>query len=261
MEIFNRILGIDKLKQESDLRKADMRKFWPGFTEFRRIHSGFEPKAAAKISDSYFDLMGRRLNPFEIMKATEALMLAAYGTELTRKLYPSVTKKREAPSFVITNNKSTFSHVHRFGLFNRISDTWISVGVMSLVVPENWYSSHLRPWRKNEQMTVSKYLYDWAIIEKVLTGCEEYAHELYIRSKSPKYIKENRQRDEEIQKSVEEKRTIGHDYVSDLIYHTKDVEFRGLLWQGKLINTHFPAWSGPTNEFIKKVVELRKQSK
>lgn len=226
---------------EKDLRAMDVKKFWVGFQKFRYSESKLESTTRRLVLDScngYYS--GQVETPIE------AIMLFLYGANLSKNEHPFLTKEIKIPRIEIKRG-----YVTNFGSryssdpgTMEVSDVWFKIGI-DYIVSTHWGSSfQVDPWIKEHTQSVSRNLPDWAIVDTVIAGAEEFAHISFYKLK-------NRDR---FRKAVETKSGTSK---SEVVYHAGDIERRGLIWQKEVLNKHFPHWTQPTRELIEKVSKLR----
>lgn len=252
MEI-NSLLGIEETKRQMELRTADLRKFWAGFQTYQKDNLRQAQVASGFIIDVSRKKYGKNLNVFNVLKASETLMLFIYSVHLAKALQPSITKNIPVPTVSINPGYEITHNSRHNTKSQKLEKTWIGIGIENLLHPENFYTHHVSQYRNSTRFSVSEYLPDWVVVDTVLSGTEEYAHEIYIRFKQSVKSSISSHKNDEILKRSDNmgKRKLFR--TSAIVYHTIDFEGRGLLWQSKMLQKHLPNWIEPTRKFISEV--------
>ena len=92
-----------------------------------------------------------------------------------------------------------------------------------------------------------------------MAGAEEYAHHLYIKFSNPERLAEGRKMGDKIDVEAKRKFSKRRYAEGDILYHTKDIEWRAPTWQLKVLKTHLPHWAEPTRDLINKSAEIRRK--
>ena len=229
-----------EVQPEKALRQDDLRKFWEGFKTFWERDPDLKTEVENHVGPVFYEIYSSSREGLLFERAVEAACLFTYGVVITKRLRTELTDKVPIPKIVIFAENSGPAH---YTAWKKGEVIWTSlgVGIGWLTGRKRTYTGQVEMWENEPERTVSEYIPDWKIVQIVLAGCEEYAHELFVNFKKPAL------------KEAEWKNT-GR---SDVKYHARDDERRALVWQKALLNKYFPHWAEPTSELIEKVAATR----
>ena len=247
-------------QNEKSLREQDIKEFWKGFEKFRKDNPYLEIEVKTKVDDAYLGAYGYKLDEKRFNTATETMLLFLYNANLTKQLQPALTNRVPIPNFVIKKGepKDSFGHRYRYNTQTwEVLNSWFEVNIDYLVNPDLGYSSQVEPWAYENDKTVSINLPDWIVVEVATAGAEEYAHALFTWLKDSNRFKKATEEGHKIEanyQSVLVRKDLGK---ADVIYHTKDIERRALVWKQRILEKYLPHWTCPTRDLVDKVGKLR----
>lgn len=250
----------NEIQDEKILRQEDLKRFWPGFIEFRSTHPSLEKRVVKKIGQGYLKVNKAETDQEHLVLATETMMLFLYGAKLGKDLKPALTKDIPVPNFYIRPTEAPFVLFHSYKNKQKVLRTWFEADINSITNPTNFYTFHVKPWVDETDKTVSEILPDWAVVWIIVGGVEEFAHEVFMKVKKTETLTKVLTKDQKVETEFQLAAIALGFEIADVIYHSKDVERRALVWKHHTMEKYFPNWVGPTRELTNKVSRLRLSS-
>jgi hypothetical protein len=245
---------LKKPSDEERSRNSEIKVFWDKFIKFRKDNPFLEKNLRHQVSSTFETIVGSKIPDYVFALSSEAIMLFAYGANLARESELKLTEKLKTPEIEVKKFEGSFRHSFSYEMKTGvlISDR-LEANVGHLTYPMNGWSFLVEPWIKSNKRSALSYVSDWSIVDIVIAGAEEYAHSAYIQMQTPEELLNIIERDKEIQRKFEAAKLTSTARDADILYHTKNIELRALLWQSKILRKHFPSWSEPTKKFIEDV--------
>lgn len=250
---------LSETQAESDARAQDMRRYWDGFEKFKKDNPEFETEMSSKVFEA-LDTYEIPQDRFDTNVAKESLMVFIYSAELARSLYPALTKDVPVPRVIVNEagGFESFCQAARHGKgYKTIFDSWFEARLTHILFPGNNFTVFTERWFLDNTSTVSDLLEDRVIVDLASAGFEEYAHELFVRKKSSDKLQKSVNMDERVKVASGRQLQNNKREEARVLYHTSDIERRGVVWKHRMMEKYFPHWAGPAREFVDEVSNLR----
>ncbi len=171
-------------------------------------------------------------------RAVEMLMITDFGIYLGARKNEALAKRILPCSVIIIDSEDEELSKANFkiGVVKREQEDnfelWVSEEMLFDEIP---YSSG--PLGEVRQR--SKLMTNNEFVLRVLGGIEEYAHMAYGSVKKEEVVAGNKGFQEFIEETME---SIDDPWLTDVLYHSTDIEFRGLIWKVWLLRTYLPSY-------------------
>lgn len=240
-------------------RERDILIFWQSFQRFRSVNTNLE--------DNFRDLLRQHYGYDDelIETGVEAFMVYVCGATLAKNEARHLTDAIPIPLHELVVDDSDLEsfmswgegHMTELGVV--ITNSGVLVSLERLTNPENHFYPQTRDFVSENKKTVSRYLSDRAVVDLVLAGVEEYAHEVFQRVKKGDKLASSVMEAKQKTELMKILNASGENNLAAMIGNSSDIEYRALIWQLCILNKYLPAFAEPTRIHIREIEEMRRK--